>query len=177
MTPRTQNGVSYVREHQAGAEDAYVLALVCQCPGSGRLASRQRAGRLDQSRARPAGRLGVQEGNAATWPSGVATFMGSEGKTGSIETTALAALAFLRSGEHPDLANAALTYLIQQKDNFGTWYSTQATVLTLKALIESLRARRRECERKCDHHPQRRANAQPAGDPGELRCGPAGRIR
>jgi hypothetical protein len=82
----------------------------------------------------------TQEGNTAFWQSSVATFMGSEGKTGSIETTALAALAFLRSDTHPDLANAALTYLIQQKDNFGTWYSTQATVLTLKAMIESVRA-------------------------------------
>jgi hypothetical protein len=66
--------------------------------------------------------------------------MGSEGQTGSIETTALAALALLRSNTHPDVANAALTYLVRQKDNFGTWYSTQATVLTLKALLESVRS-------------------------------------
>ena len=66
--------------------------------------------------------------------------MGSEGQTGSIETTALAALAFLRADTHPDLANAALTYLVRQKDSFGTWYSTQATVLSLKALIQSVRA-------------------------------------
>ena len=81
-------------------------------------------------------------GNGVYWQSGVATFMGSEGQTGSIETTALAALAFLRADTHPDLANAALTYLIQQKDSFGTWYSTQATVLSLKALHPE-RARRR----------------------------------
>ena len=84
--------------------------------------------------------MAIREGNSAYWKSGVATFMGSEGQTGSIETTALAAYAFLRSGTHPDLANAALTYLVRQKDNFGTWHSTQATVLSLKALIESVRA-------------------------------------
>ncbi len=83
--------------------------------------------------------MAVQAGNSAYWPSGVATFMGAEGQTGSIETTALAALAFLRSNTHPDLANAALTYLVRQKDSFGTWYSTQATVLSLKALIQSVR--------------------------------------
>ena len=138
--PRTQSGISYVREHQASAEDAYVLALAANALVAADL---QAGNGLDGSTKAVLDRLAgmaIQEGNAATWPSGVATFMGSEGKTGSIETTALAALAFLRSGEHPDLANAALTYLIQQKDNFGTWYSTQATVLTLKALIESLRA-------------------------------------
>jgi hypothetical protein len=70
----------------------------------------------------------------------VATFMGSEGQTGSIETTALAAYAFLRADSHPDISNAALTYLVRQKDSFGTWYSTQATVLSLKALIETVRS-------------------------------------
>jgi hypothetical protein len=69
----------------------------------------------------------------------VATFMGSEGQTGSIETTSLAALALLRAERHPDLANAALVYLVRQKDSFGTWHSTQATVLTLKALLQSVR--------------------------------------
>jgi len=137
---RIQNGIGYVREHQASADDAYVLALAANALVAADL---QSGSGLDQSTKAVLDRLAglaIQQGNAATWPSGVATFMGSEGKTGSIETTALAALAFLRSGEHPELANAALTYLIQQKDNFGTWYSTQATVLTLKALIESLRA-------------------------------------
>jgi len=138
--PGTQNGISYVRENQAHAEDAYVLALVANAlvdydmsQGSTLDGSTQAV--LDRLAA-----LAVQEGNTAFWQSSVATFMGSEGKTGSIETTALAALAFLHSATHPELANAALTYLIQQKDNFGTWYSTQATVLTLKALIESAHA-------------------------------------
>ena len=66
--------------------------------------------------------------------------MGSEGKTGSIETTALAALAFLRADTQPVLANSALVYLVRQMDSFGTWYNTQATVLSLKALIQSVRA-------------------------------------
>src|SRR5690606_33846038 len=83
--------------------------------------------------------MAVIEGNGAYWKSSIATFMGATGQTGSIETTALAAYAFLRSGQHVDLANQALTYLIQQKDSYGTWHSTQATVLTLKALILSVR--------------------------------------
>ncbi len=136
----TQKGIDYVRENQAKADDAYVIALAANAL----VTADQAAGdALDGSTTALLERLAGmarREGNAAFWQSGVATFMGSEGKTGSIETTALAALAFLRSGSHPELANAALTYLIQQKDNFGTWYSTQATVLTLKALIESLRA-------------------------------------
>ena len=66
--------------------------------------------------------------------------MGGHGQTGDIETTALAALALLRAGRHPDLANPALIALVRQKDTFGTWHNTSATVMALKALIQSVRA-------------------------------------
>src|SRR5262249_21949655 len=36
---------------------------------------------------------------------------------------------------NPGTARAALSWLIEQKDGSGTWGSTQATVLALKALI------------------------------------------
>jgi uncharacterized protein YfaS (alpha-2-macroglobulin family) len=74
------------------------------------------------------------------WSSTTTTYTGAKGRTGDIETTALAALALLRAGEQPQLANAALTTLVQQKDNYGTWYSTQATILALKALLQSVRS-------------------------------------
>ncbi len=138
----TQKGLDYVRENASQAQDAYVLALVSNAlvvadlqAGSQGSVQPGTSAVLD----RLAG-LAQQQGNGVYWKSGVATFVGAEGQTGSIETTALAALAFLRSGTHADLANAALTYLIQNKDSFGTWYSTQATVLSLKALIQNVRA-------------------------------------
>jgi uncharacterized protein YfaS (alpha-2-macroglobulin family) len=138
--PGTQRGLAYVRENQSKAEDPYVLALVANALVAADLQNGEKPSTATlQALDRLAG-MAVQDGNSAYWPSGVATFMGAEGQTGSIETTALAALAFLRSNTHPDLANAALTYLVRQKDSFGTWYSTQATVLTLKALIQSVRA-------------------------------------
>jgi hypothetical protein len=62
------------------------------------------------------------------------TFHGS-GRGGSIETTALAALALLKAKRGPALAGAALAWLAGQRDSAGTWHSTQATVLALKALL------------------------------------------
>jgi uncharacterized protein YfaS (alpha-2-macroglobulin family) len=140
----TQLGLSYVREFQAQAEDPYVVALVANALVAADVAADAVAGGelspvTEGVLERLAG-MAVQEGGGASWPSGVATFMGSEGNTGSIETTALAAFAFLRASSHPELANAALTSLVQDKDSFGTWHSTQATVLSLKALIESVRS-------------------------------------
>jgi len=138
---RVEKGLQYLREFQTQAKDAYPLALVANAlvaadvkNNNGNISSTTEAV-LD----RLAG-MAVKNGNDVTWSSGVATFMGSEGQTGDLETTALAALAFLRANSHPDLANAALTTLIKQKDSFGTWYNTQATILTLKALLESVRA-------------------------------------
>ena len=57
------------------------------------------------------------------------------GRTRDIETTALATLALLRAKQSPSVTHSALQWLITQKDARGTWHSTQATVLALKALV------------------------------------------
>jgi uncharacterized protein YfaS (alpha-2-macroglobulin family) len=135
---RLQRGLDYLRQSQT--DDPYVLGLVANAlvaadakAGQGTSAASQAA--LD----RLAG-MASRQGGSATWNSSGGTFMGGHGQTGDIETTALAALALIRAGSHADLANAALTSLIQQKDSYGTWYNTSATVMTLKALIQSVRS-------------------------------------
>lgn len=78
------------------------------------------------------------EGGKQAWweqaANGFTTFYGS-GRSGSVETTALAALALMQAGQYPATTRGALNWLIGQKDSRGTWYSTQATVLALKALV------------------------------------------
>lgn len=66
------------------------------------------------------------------------TWIGSRGQQADIETTALVALAFMRADYEPQMVNKALKYIVQRKDCFGTWGSTQATVLSMKALITSI---------------------------------------
>jgi uncharacterized protein YfaS (alpha-2-macroglobulin family) len=129
----TQKGLDYVREFWRDAEDAYALALVANG-----LAAADPKGSSTEAALSQLAEMATVEGNGAYWQSDIATFMGATGQSGSIETTALAAYAFLRAEQHTDLANQALTYLIQQKDSYGTWHSTQATVLTLKALLLSV---------------------------------------
>jgi len=138
--PGTEQAIAYIQDHLDQAEDAYVVALVANAMVAADLNAN---GVISPATGRVLERLAsmaIREGNGAYWQSGVATFMGSQGKTGSIETTALATLAFLHAKSFPELGNAGLTYLVQQKDSFGTWYSTQATVLALKALIQSVRS-------------------------------------
>lgn len=137
----TRRGLEYVNEFQDQAEDPYVATLVANAlvAADVMVSSGKQSPATERALERLAG-MAVQDGDSVSWPSGVATFMGSEGQTGSIETTALAALVFLRANRYPDLANGALASLVRDKDSYGTWHSTQATVLALKALIESVRS-------------------------------------
>jgi len=93
------------------------------------------------------------DGKKVWWeqaPGGRTTFHGS-GQAGSVETTAVATLALLDAGQYPGTARAALTWLVEQKDPNGIWYSTQATVLSLKALLKGTGAALGgEKERKID---------------------------
>lgn len=76
------------------------------------------------------------EQKLAWWDNGNSktAFYGS-GKAGNIETTAAATLALLSYQKSGNVCDQALQWLVTQQDSSGTWYSTQATVLTLKALL------------------------------------------
>ena len=77
------------------------------------------------------------DGKLAWWETGAdnrTTFYGA-GLSGNIETTALATLAMIEGRGNPATIRAALAWLVEQKDAHGTWHSTQATVLALKALL------------------------------------------
>jgi hypothetical protein len=59
--------------------------------------------------------------------------------SGDIEATAVVSLALMQAQAFAADVGGALDWLISKKDAQGNWgYSTQATVLTLKALIASL---------------------------------------
>jgi hypothetical protein len=64
----------------------------------------------------------------------------ARGNSQTVETTALAALAMLKVGGYSDNVNRALTYLLKSKHPNGTWGSTAATVLSLRALVRGMDA-------------------------------------
>ena len=59
----------------------------------------------------------------------------SRGEVLDIETTAIAAQALSRPGTRSPTAHKALAWLVKHKDAGGTWYSTQATVHAMRALL------------------------------------------
>jgi hypothetical protein len=80
----------------------------------------------------------LPEIKAVCYPAGGQSLSYSRGDSLTVETTALTALAMIKSGQFTNSANKALMYLIKAKDANGTWGSTQATILSLKALVAGL---------------------------------------
>ena len=80
------------------------------------------------------------EDDLVYWVAGGETYMGSYGGPANIETTALVAQALLRSNYELDIAQKALDYLVANRDYAGSFYTTQATIQALKALILAAKA-------------------------------------
>jgi hypothetical protein len=138
-TPEVGRAISNLRESlpspapgegQGEGEDAYSLALVANALAAydpNDAATQAALDRLYEMR--------LESDGAVYWQTGTSSFMGGSGESGSLETTALAAIALMRGEVHQDAVSGALTYLIQGKDSWGTWQTTQATILSLKALL------------------------------------------
>lgn len=129
-TPQVAQAISYIREFALQQEDAYALALVANA-----MAAYDPDDSMTQAALDRLYEMRVEEDDAVYWQTGTASFMGATGGSGSLETTALAAIALMRGQVHQDAVSGALAYLIQGKDSWGTWQTTQATILSLKALL------------------------------------------
>ncbi len=127
--PGVQRGLAYLRSDPGTETDPYTLALVANALVAADPRGEETSKVLDRL------------ANAARWDeqgsywSGESTMMGGYGRTGAIESTALAVHALLRGGRHLSLAQEGLSFLVRSKDSWGTWGSTQATIWSLKALV------------------------------------------
>lgn len=128
--PEVQAALSYLRAHHGEVDDAYALALVANALVAADAQDATTAQVLERLLA-----LAQEEGDAIYWRSSIATMTGARETSASLETTALAAQALLKAGTSPMMSSRALTYLVRHKDPNGTWGTTQATILALKALL------------------------------------------
>jgi len=129
-TPEVTQAIAYVRDTALQEKDAYSLALAANALAAYDPEDAATWAVMDYLYA-----MRIQDSDTVYWQMGDASFMGASGESGSMETTALAAYALLRARAHSDAASGALSYLIQAKDSWGTWSTTQATILSLKALL------------------------------------------
>lgn len=128
--PELARGVGYVKQHQAEAKDAYTLALMLNL-----LTKTERDGAAAAEIANRLIGMAKQTDKAAWWEGDTQTFTGARKESADLETTGLAAYGLSKWGRNSGFTNKVLTYLVQSKDSFGTWSTTQGTVWSMKALL------------------------------------------
>lgn len=74
------------------------------------------------------------DGNNAYITSNIKDYYGSRSNNQTIQTVALTSMALSKTSNYISTNKLLINYLISKKDTRGTWYSTQATILALKAL-------------------------------------------
>jgi hypothetical protein len=117
--------------------DPYVLALVANALVAANADARQELDLL-------VAQAQFDSNKTAYWNSSLSTWTGGGGSIASLETTALVATALLRSAYRLDIAQAAIDHLVSQRDGYGSFRTTQATVLALKALLLAAELAREE---------------------------------
>jgi len=125
----------WLRQHADEAQDPYVLAMLANALVQGDLVlgKGETTSVTNKALDRLIG-MAKREKGQMWWESKMTGITHSSGQSADLEATGMAALALIaaaRSGE----ATEVLNYLIAKKDPQGTWYSTQATTLALRALM------------------------------------------
>jgi hypothetical protein len=125
--------VQFIRDGvKQGEGNAYILALAANALAAYDAkddSTLEAVRKLDQLRKE------LPDWKAINFPAKGVSLTYAHGDGATVETTALAALAMLKTGQFNNSVNQALTYLVKAKHGNGTWGSTQATILALKALI------------------------------------------
>jgi len=127
--PAVEKAKQFVEKHMAAKVDTYTLAVVANFAadyGADREFTRQAIQMLLDART---------EKDEQVWWSAEETSVYATGPSAAVETTGLAVQALLQSGEASGTARKALTYIASKKDAYGTWGTTQATIMALRALL------------------------------------------
>jgi uncharacterized protein YfaS (alpha-2-macroglobulin family) len=124
----------FVEKHMNAKVDAYTLAVVANFAADFQNGDHGK----DRQFTRDAIQLLLDartEKDEEVWWTADETEVYATGASASVETTGLAVQALLRSGEASGIARKALSYIASKKDANGTWGTTQATIMALRALL------------------------------------------
>jgi len=127
--PAVDKAQRFVESHLNAKADAYTLAVVANFA-----VDHQK----DSAFTRQAMQLLLDartEKDEQVWWTAEETSVYATGPSAVVETTALAVQALLKWGQASGTARKALTYVTSKKDAGGTWGTTQATIMSLRALL------------------------------------------
>ncbi len=126
---RINKSVEYLKGKLNGIDDNYTLALVAN------VLANVNDKELNNVLKRLVNNIKIDE-RTAYITSDIVDYYGSRSNVQNIQTVALTSMALSKSSYNQDVNKKLINYLISKKDTRGTWYSTQATILSLKALNE-----------------------------------------
>jgi len=129
--PAVDKAKEYVAAHLNGKVDAYTLAVAANFAAE---YGRDREFTSQAMRILLAART---EKDEQAWWTAEETGVYGRGASAAVETTGLAVEALLKWGEASATASKALRYIAAKKDAAGTWGTTQATIMALRALLLS----------------------------------------
>ena len=124
---RLDSSISYLEKKLDDAKDNYTLGLMANAFSNVKSKEAKTAiNKLMEN---------VEEtSDSAYVTSKIRDYYGSYGNSQTMQTTALASMALTKNNLHSTTNNSFIKYLASNKDSFGNWGTTQATILSLKAI-------------------------------------------
>lgn len=126
---RLKKSVEYLKGKLDSINDNYTLALVAN------ILANVKDKELNNVLKRLVNNINVN-GKSAYISSNIVDYYGSRYDVQTIQTVSLTSMALSKASYNPEKNKLLVNYIISKKDTNGTWYSTQATILALKALNE-----------------------------------------
>lgn len=126
---RLDKSVEYLKNKLKDIDDNYTLALVANVLAN--VGDKE----VDNIVKRLVNNIKLDSNNAYI-TSNIVDYYGTRSNGQTIQTVALTSMALSKVSYKQDTNRLLINYLIGKKDPRGTWYSTQATILALRALNE-----------------------------------------
>lgn len=124
--------LSWIRLHWDSTKDPYSLSLIANA-----FAAHKPDGDYTLQVCNALEDLATTTDGKVSWSTSGQSVTYSTGISASIETTAMAAYAMLKTGRYTNVVNGALDFLVAAKNGNGTWGSTQATITAMKTLLRA----------------------------------------
>ncbi|MBN2589931.1 MAG: hypothetical protein JXA96_08705 [Sedimentisphaerales bacterium] len=128
--PEVAKGINYIKNHLDDMKDVYARVLVVNA-----LATVAPDDKTTLDTLQALHDMRIEKDDVVYWELKSETPTHGTGEAGNIEVTGLAVQGFIKCGRELGTVSKAVTYLVQNKDAFGTWQSTQATIQALRAML------------------------------------------
>jgi len=134
--PAVEKAKQFIEKKMSAKMDSYTLAVVANFAADYGIGDHGKD--KDRAFTRQAMQLLLDartEKDEQAWWTAEETSVYARGASASVDTTALAVQALLKWGEASGTARKAMSYIASKKDSAGTWGTTQATIMALRALL------------------------------------------